>query len=136
MNDAPQREQPSLVYQLIPIPFGIATGLMAGWLLAVVFSSNSGPLPSVPDLKDAIAGKITVSDLMVSAIDPAPAEADPVLSQPDILPDPLPEVAEIVPLPPPRPRSVPIPRPRPQSERRQASVEPRGFFDFLTNRVR
>jgi hypothetical protein len=136
-NSLPQKH-PSWRHQLASVCIGIAAGFTAGWLITAAFSVNTGRWPDIPRLEEAVPIKTAATDLESRPVDLLPAEPEPqpeiVHQQPEIVlvspPAPA-AVAEIVPLPPARPASVPLPRPRPASERRQARIEPRSFFDYF-----
>ncbi len=138
MKNSPPQTPPSWRHQLASVCIGIAAGFTAGWLLTAAFSVPTAPWPDIPRLEEAVPIKTAATDLESRPVDLLPAEPGPqpeiVSQQPEIVPasPPAPAtVAEIVPLPPTRPASVPLPRPRPASERRQARIEPRSFFDYF-----
>jgi hypothetical protein len=138
MKDSRPHKQPSWRHQLASVGIGIAAGFTAGWLITAAFSVTTGRWPDIPRLEEAVPIKTAATDLESRPVDLLAAVPEPqpeiVRQQPEIVPAspraPA-AVAEIVPLPPARPASVPLPRPRPASERRQARIEPRSFFDYF-----
>jgi hypothetical protein len=136
MKDSLLHKQPSWRHQLASVGIGIAAGFAAGWLITAAFSVTTRPWPDIPRLEEAVPIKTAATDLESRPVDLLPAVPQPeiVPQQREIVPasPPAPAaVAEIVPLPPARPASIPLPRPRPASERRQARIEPRSFFDYF-----
>jgi|SRR5450755_209728 hypothetical protein len=138
MKDSPPQKQPSWRHQLASVCIGIAAGFTAGWLITAAFSITTSPWPDIPRLEEAVPIKTAATDLESRPVDLLPTEPEPqpeiVPQQPEIVPTSPPALAavgEIVPLPPMRPASVPLPRPRPASERRQARIELRSFFDYF-----